>query len=517
MTTGSALADMDPSLPVAPEHRSSRPVDVLWVLTGFMVPAVVVGATVPLLLHRLGASTYGIVVVALAGLQLLTIGPSGVAVALGRDVARSAARADRKATTAAFATALILTEVLAGAAAVAVHLLASRLVVGMGLPVASRGQAVEFVRIIGLSLLVACPNLLLISVLTAHRRYRAANAASAVSALLQGAGTLVVLLAVRDRPLVCLAFVQVAGSAVACGLLLALAARDLEWRQMPVLSWAWSWTFLRSAAHVSAVGAAAAVDQNSDGVLLGPFVSSRAAAAYGAGAQLPGFLRAIPLSVLTPATVELRHLHATVSAEVLHASYVRLQHWWVRLSTGVSAVALGSIYFAVVSWLGPANERAGEVAVILVTGDAVNLWTAALTAYLLAIGRSAVEARYGLLAAAVNLALTAPALLGGLVPVVCATSIGEVAGSLALIGFSRRALGPERAVRSFLRDVPWRAGFATAVGVALVEWATTPLRPGGIPGLLTAGAPAVLGLALYAILELGVRDPRELVRSPSLT
>lgn len=174
------------------------------------------------------------------------------------------------------------------------------------------------------------------------------------------------------------------------------------------------------------------------------------------------------------------------------------------MTTGISTVGLGAVYFAVVEWLGPSFRLGGEVAAVAMAGNLVNLWTGVLTQYLAAVGRPDVEARYAAYAMVVNLGATAALVAFGPLGVATGGAIASIVASLYLLRVVRKRYRAQTV--SFLNEVPLLPGVIALIVTVVLEKVAQPFAPQGALGLLYAGLPATVGLVAYGFAVLGRRS-----------
>lgn len=473
----------------------------LWVAGAQILPGVVVAATLPTLIRRLGLPYFGIVEFAMAALALVGLVTTGLIIATTRWLSRAAASGDPDAASSLLASVAILAVAISLPLSLAVYLLAPFLVAHTHLEGLPHAPAIFYLRVAGWSLSLVLLQALLQGLITAHRRYRAASVATAVSKALMGiAAVTAVVLGGGLQGVAISALVVRIASVLALSL---LARRHVSWRALRPRSLRSLDGFVAYAGQMTIVATVGTIDESADGVILGPGVSARATALYGAGESLGTALRWMSMSMLTPISVELARASGPEKRQELYGLYLHLQKRWVRFSTGLSAAAIGSVYFGVYAWLGDGFRDSAIVALILVLGDAVNLWTGVLVLFVGLVGHARLEAQYGAIASVINILLTVAVLKGGLLAVVSVTAFAEIVSSLYLIRLARRRLGPALPVRSFLRDVPWLPALTCAGLVALIELVSASIRPHGLVGLAVAGVPALVGLGAYHLMVTG--------------
>jgi O-antigen/teichoic acid export membrane protein len=159
----------------------------------------------------------------------------------------------------------------------------------------------------------------------------------------------------------------------------------------------------------------------------------------------------------------------------------------------------------ITAWLGPGKDLAALLGAFLVLGSACGLMTGTGVAYLRAIGRPGLEARYGLVVVALNISLTVPlAFAFGAVGVVAGTLAAYLTGMLYFMTRLDRVV-PAMPVRNLAHGVrtivaALVAGAASfGFGRLMVE-----LLPGrlALAGVALGGA---LALTAYLAVALEIR------------
>ena len=473
-----------------------------WNLVAQFLPAGLGIALTPYVLHHLGLERYGVLALTLAITTFLGSFDGGVSAAAGRYFALFASVEDRASTG---RYVLTLTAAL-GAFGLAVSsllwLVAGSLLAALHVPAGLLGDSVRLLRLLGVLIALGLLRNVLASVLQARQRYGPASLTSLASSVVYGIGMVLVLQ--RGGGLPAIGLVLTAQAVLQVALLLPPAVRLLSvsdgcWCSRTELR-----EFLGYCAQTQVVGLSTMVNQLADTLIVGALLGVRPVALYSAGAGFAAPLRGLALGALAPLATALAHARGTGGEQGARAEFLRLQRGWVIGITGWGAAASAAAYFGVLAWLGPQFQLSAVVATVLIVGSSLNLLTGVLTSHLQVMGRPDLDARYSLVAAGLNLALTLPcAAAFGLVGVVLATSVGSLLGSCYLLRLVRTRYDPT--LRGFFADVPWRPGALAGAVVVGLELLIRPLVVTGPLGLFTCALPPVLGLVLYARLVLGAQ------------
>jgi O-antigen/teichoic acid export membrane protein len=475
----------------------------LWNNLSSVVPIGVNIFMTPFLIHGFGVQRWGLL--ALVGSISVFLGPlgGGLGGALGRYFALYAAKDDKIKTTQTLFTMSGLLLVLG--------LVATALSWWLAPPVMSlfrvndglRPQGVFLLRTLGILVMAGFLHNAFASVVNARQRYAFTNT---ISIVVFGAGSLGLIVCVDVHAgLQGVALVYVAQQVLASAFTLPLAFRYLSRQGLGFLRWREVKEIGRYAASIQLMGLIGLVNNELDGLLIGAFFRLKALAFYNAGSNLSAEIRNLTSNLIGPLGIHLTRTYADAGDDGTIETFDRLQRAWVIVSTGISVVALGSVYFMIVVWLGPQFSLGGEIAALAMAGNLVNLWTGALTQYLAAVGRPDVEVRYALIAMGTNVAATIALLILGPLGVTGGGTVAAIFASLLLVKIARRFYRAD--ITNFLRDVPILPSVLACVFTAGTEAILEPHLPQGVLGLLLTGIPALAGSAVYGAAVLGKRSP----------
>ncbi|MBK7720974.1 MAG: polysaccharide biosynthesis C-terminal domain-containing protein [Austwickia sp.] len=245
---------------------------------------------------------------------------------------------------------------------------------------------------------------------------------------------------------------------------------------------------------------AIAVSQK-DQLVAGRVLSAQASGPYSQGYGLAFQLKSLPYNAIKPIQATLGEEYARRGADAV-ATVQRLQRIWVRAVTGWAVVGVPASYVGIRAWLPDSFSLTGTVVAVLFAGHCLTLLTLVLSLWTLTAGHPELELRANLVSLVVNLALSAALLpMVGMIGVIAATAVGQLAGTLHLIRLARRTL--TAAPRSALREIPWLAAMAAAALAAALELSAHGHLPRGVLGLLAAGALALPAAVLYVLLAFG--------------
>lgn len=247
-----------------------------------------------------------------------------------------------------------------------------------------------------------------------------------------------------------------------------------------------------------------------DQLFAGRVLSAQLSGPYSQGYGLAFQIKSLPYNAIKPIQAALGEEYARHGAAAALPLAERLQRFWVRGVTGWAVIGVPASFVGVRAWLPDSFALTGLVVAVLLTGHCVVLLGLVLWLWVLTLGHPGIELRASLLGLVVNLGLSV-ALLGpfGMVGVISATALGQLAMMMTMIALSRRRLPTP--IRSPLTEIPWVAAFAGALVCTGIELAAAGHLPRGVLGLACAGLLALPGAALFASIAFG-GELRSLVR-----
>jgi O-antigen/teichoic acid export membrane protein len=247
------------------------------------------------------------------------------------------------------------------------------------------------------------------------------------------------------------------------------------------------------------------VNNQSDKLVVGVIASASTTGQLGIASQVAEAGRVVAGQAVNPFVSRMAATHGRGDDDALTALYIRLDRLWKLTVMGATAIALAAMYPLIESWLGSGHDEAALLAGFLVVAFSINLLPGVGTAYLRAIGRPGIEARYGGLVILLNFAFTVPlGLAGGARGVVAGTTCAYALGTLWYWAQVRRFAPetPDRMLGSPLR----LAAIMIATSAAALGWglAMNALLPPGF-ALLPVAAGVGAALIVHLSATTGVR------------
>ena len=464
---------------------------------------------VPLILAAVGTAGYGAWTLGLAVVLYVSILETGLGPAVQRFTAVARGAGDEPAVGRLLWTTLIAYAVLGLVGLAVLRLAAPALADIFDLPSGLQRDAETMFRDLGFALALALLAAGAGNVLQGLERFGALAWSSVVGAV----GFLIAVLALAESSgLPGLA----AALAIQNGLVLVLrliALRGVITARRPATA---SRATLRSmlgfSARLQVTAVSELINWQSDKVIVGLVAPATTVGQLGIGGQFADGGRLLAGAALSPV-----HASFAVSAGAgdtveLERRFVALHRLWILGVLGAAAVGAASLPPLIEAWLGPGYGQAAMLGTFLVLGSAAGLATGTGVAYMRAIGQPGLEARYGLIIVAANLALTIPlAFAAGAIGVVVGTFGAYLAGMSWFFAGLRRHV-PVSPVRSLGEGVATLAAAllagAASLGFGLLAVEFLPTRV----SLPFVAAGALFALAAYAGGVLGLRPTRAVLR-----
>ncbi len=480
-----------------------------WNLAAQLTPVVVNLVLTPYLIHGLGIDQYGLYALAATITIFLGSFDGGIEATAPRFFSLYAGQGDRRSTTRLLCSLAAVIVVGGGALSVADWLCSPLLASLFRMPGQYRPESVFLLRTFGVLIAVGLLHSLFVSLHQARQQFGFTSKATIFSYLAWSAGLVVTVH--EHYGLRGVAVSLVAEQVLATAIIVPSSMRYLDRRSVGLLPRREIRQFFGFAARVQATSVAALVNTEFDALVIGAFLPVRNVGLYSAGANVATQVRYAATSVLPPLAIHITSAFGAGGEEAAKVEMARLQRLWVLGISGWCAAALGATYFAIMSWLGPGFRISALVCLILLAGHSVNLLTGVMTSYAGAVGKPGIETRYGTVIIVVNVVLTVPLVLLGVLGVVSATAVGSALGSIYLVRIAHRRLSSD--LPSFLAEVPiLRSLLCLGVTVGL-ELLIRPIVPRGPLGMLTCAAPPLLTLVGYGASLIGARRSWQVARS----
>lgn len=267
----------------------------------------------------------------------------------------------------------------------------------------------------------------------------------------------------------------------------------------------------RFAAQLQTAVLATVVNNQTDKVVVGLVASPSTLGHVGIASQIAEAGRLVTGSALSPITSRLSQAFGARD-ESLDTLAARLNRLWTVGVAGGTVIGAIAIYPLVESWLGEGHGEGALFGAFLVLAYGLNMSIGASAAYLRAVGRPGLEARYNGLVIVLNVFMTVAFGLA-------AGAVGVVAATLGAY-----ALGTAWFYLRLPREVTWlgsidavsiarTAGLAVAAGIAALAWGLLmiELLPAGV-SLAPVLAGAGLAFVAYMSVATGVTPTPRNVR-----
>jgi O-antigen/teichoic acid export membrane protein len=459
--------------------------------------------SVPLVLHYVGIDGFGVWTLAQTALVYTATAETGFGPAVQRFVSVAHGARDRTGAARVVWSASGFYFALGGVIAVLVALLAPAIVSLFDVPHALHDDAIAMFRITGVAMLFALVAAGLANVLQGVERFAAAAVATGISAVVF-LGAAIVLLA-DGYGLKGLAEAALAQQVVGVLVRVWMVRDVLLAAPFARVSRGEARALIGFSARLQVGVLSTLVNSQTDKLVVGLVATTAAIGEVGIGSQVAEAVRFMAGAALGPVLARLAIVHGEGAANRLAALYHQAEFVWLRLGAGLTVIACAVMQPLIAAWLGDQAGRAALYGVLLMCAYGLSVLAAAPLAYLRAVGRPGLEARYGAVTIAANVVLTiAFGIAFGPVGVVSATLVAYAAGTAWLFARLRGVL-PARAEPA--RPGPARAVVAAVVtGAAALGWGL--LAVDVLPrwaALVAIGVGAAAAFAAYAAAATGVR------------
>jgi O-antigen/teichoic acid export membrane protein len=468
------------------------------------------GISVPLILEHVGLAGYGIWTVALTAILYVTVAESGLGPAVQRFVAVARGGGDLSGVSGLLWTSIAIYALVGVLLMVALLIAAPALVDVFDAPRSLRGDAEYMFRVAGVVIAVALLVTALGNVQQGLERF-VSFAVTAVFSSVAYLTALVILLSGGGglREVAIAALIQQ-------GVLLAgriVALRDILFRRPELLSRTDGREIASYSARLQLTVLSTLVNSQTDKIVVGVVAPATTLGQLGIGAQVAESGRNVHAGALSPIISRLSRAHGERDGAGLSELFARLNRLWLVMVVGTTAIGLASLYPLIESWLGPGHGDAALLGGFLVLAYGVNMLTGSGIAYLRAVGRPGLEARYGAIVIVLNVIATiALGLAAGAVGVVAATATAYTLGTIWFArNLRREAPGlPPRPLAPALAALPLAlVCAAVALGWGLLAIELLPTGASIVPVALGAG----VAFVAYVVGVTGVRPTRENLRA----
>lgn len=456
--------------------------------------------SVPIILDRLGLAEFGVWAIGTVVVAYTTTLLSGFAPTVQRLAALAAGAGDKDRLRRVFWTAVVVYVGIGTVAAVLGTVLAEPFVALFSFPVRLRPDAVEMVRILGVTAGVGLVLSSMFNFLQGLGRFAVAAVANVGQSALY-VGIAAVWLTPRGG-VVFLSEALLIGTVAALVVSL-IALGDVICIGLPRLLRPHEIReVVKFAVVLQVVPVALLINNQSDRVVIGIVAPAATVAEFAIGAQVAMAMRTALASALSPLFTDFATaIGAGTDPEEIRERFVALQRFWATLVIGVSGLTCAALGAILNTWLERPTGAAALFGVLTIIAFGINLLSGPATSYLRAAGTPGLEARYSVWTIAFNVVFTiACGLTLGAVGVVIGTL---VAYAVATGQFFLRL---RRLMPWAIDELPYRCARAGLIAAPLCvfcfgasRWIAAQLR--GPLGLLCCAALLGAMFGAFAIVS----------------
>jgi O-antigen/teichoic acid export membrane protein len=469
----------------------------------FLVVGISVGLT-PFLLHRLGPTQYGIFALVSAIVGLLSNLDGGLAPTGYRYFPVYVGAGDVAATTSFLLTMLTLVVIIVGAVTTTMIFVAPAVVkvfaLGSGLAGHSHAlaghshEAVQLIRFLMPTLVVAAVSMPIQRLVMAHHRWAFLSYIQVVSMAVYAATAVGVSFATPG--LQCLIWATYAQQAVvliaatwACRRYVSL--KRLRWLPISEVR-----QILRFGGRVQIAALASSFNYELDFLLVGFLFPASYVAYYSIGANFSQQVDNLPINGLNPMMQDIGRSYGRSGKEGVLRSFPDTQRMWVT-ALGIFPAAAALVgWFGIRVWLGPGADLAAATAALLVIGAAPLQLNSIVDVTAKVVGMPEIESWYLGIGVAVNVACTVPLALSiGVIGIPLGTAIGSFISYVICIRLARKKIGKQ--ITSFFRCISYVPALVAIAVAGVCEWSLRDSMPAGGIGLVLSGLLTVPAFLIY--------------------
>jgi O-antigen/teichoic acid export membrane protein len=454
-------------------------------------------ALTPFLLHRIGATAYGIFALVSSARGLISnldggLGPTGY-----RYFPVYVGRGNSVITTSLLVTMLALLGIIVGFETVTTMLLAPDIAklfaLGSSLKAYSNETAQLF-RILMPALLLAALLGPIERLLMAHHRWALLSYTGIIASVTYAVVAFIA--SFKTSGVACLVWGMYAQQAVMTVALLWACRRYISLRGIRLLPLSEVRQILRFGWKVQIAALASSLNFEVDALLVGALFPVSNVAYYSIGVNFSQQVLAVPVNGLNPITQEVgRSFGRSGKAGVLE-SFGDTQRKWVSALAGFPAIAAVQGWFGISAWLGHGSQIAAVTAAVLILGFTPLLLNSIVDITAKIVEMPEIESWYLGIGVIINVACTIPlALRFGVIGVPLGTAIGEVVSFFICIYLAQKKIGRE--ITPFFYDVRYGPALVAAALAAASEWAFRNSMPTGSLGFVLCGLLTLPGFIAY--------------------
>ena len=451
-----------------------------------LVVGISLGLT-PFLLHRVGATQYGIFVLVSTFRGLLSNLDGGMAPTGYRYFPVYVGRGNVTITTSFLLTMLTLVTIIVGAEATTMILLAPAAVRVFALESGLAGHSLETVQLIRdlmPALFIAAIRTPMQTLVMAHHRWAFLNYTQVIAMVASTITTVVV--SFETSGLQCLVWGTYAQEAV---LLITVAWACRRYISLERLRWlpiSEVRQILQFGSRVQIAALASSFNSEVDALLVGFLFPVKYVAYYGIGANFSQQVIGMTSNGLNPISQEIGRSYGSSGKEGVLRSFPDTQRTWITALGIFPMVAALEGWFGIRIWIGPSSQLASATAALLIIGSTPLLFNSIVDVTAKVVGMPEIESWYLGIGVAINVACTVPlALRVGVIGVPIGTAIGQVISFVVCIYLARKKIGKE--ITPFFRYISYVPALVASAVAGVCEWSLRNSLPAGGIGLVLSG------------------------------
>lgn len=443
----------------------------------------------PIIIARIGVSLYGIWALGQLVVTYTAAMGAGISPALQRFAAVAQGAGDDAVLSELVWTATAVYAALALVIILAAWFAAPDIVALFSVPSPSEHDAATMMRLVGVAASLSLYAGGLQSIHNGVGRY-SVSATASITAAVSYLIAMTVWLTGRHDALRVLALSLILGQLLAVITHLAFLGPRISPYPVRVITGVYAREFFAFSGRLQFLPLTDLIVTQSDRLVLGMISTAATVGYFAVGSQVAAAVVLLAMSILVPLTSQFATWHGEGMREhVFVAQLLVVQKQWTRSVCGIAVILCAFLPALLLDWLGIRTGAALTFACITVAAYSLNLLTGPITAYLRAVGRPSLEARYGLSLIVTNVVATVIlGLLVGPYGVVLGTLVSFAGASVWLFV-------------SFMREVPPMGRLLFTNASCSLAWAVPLAALGGeVAWRLSMTTDGLLGLAASGTL-----------------
>jgi O-antigen/teichoic acid export membrane protein len=462
----------------------------------FLIIGISLGLT-PFLLHRLGATQYGIFVFASTARGLISNLDGGLGPTTSRYFPVYVGRGNVAATTSLLLTMLTLLAIVVGAETVTIFTFAPSAWRLFALGSGSAGHSHEIVQLIREltpALFISAIRTPFQQLVTAHHRWAFINYITIIATVASTAITVAV--AVKTSSLQCLVWGSYTQEVILIIAMVWACRRYVSLKHLDWLPTSEVRQIFRFGSRVQIAAVASSLNSELNTLLMGFFFPTQYVAYYGIGANFSQQVSNMTYNGLNPIALDIGHKYGRHGTKGVLQKFPDIQRNWVTI-LGIFPMAAALVgWFGIHAWLGVGSEFASATATVLVIGAILPIFNSIVDLTAKAVGMPEIESWYLGIGVVVNLVFTLLLALSiGAIGIPTGTAIGQVVSFVVCIWLARRKMGKE--IKPFFLYIRYFPALVAIAVAGACEWEFSNSLPTGGIGFVLSGVLTLPGFITY--------------------